>query len=222
MATRNYDIIRTTKSQEQCQSEMSYPYGYIGDNWSNYELADICRPILAETEAEQADVGDFPRNIQEHFFVRAGENDGDSWLAAGQLTNGAYFFYEGGCDYTGFDCQGGMSLWVSKSWKNIVDHAMVEGIYQLYIHQNEPVEAAPAPICGHCKTEEATMFNDINDDGDVCADCFWDLDKEMKRERARRMIITETSEETATRIREILDNLRFAEADERRDAIREC
>lgn len=174
-STRNYTIIRTAKSQEECQAIMGYPYTYIDDEYqAHYSLDEIRRPIVVEAEGVLPDAGDFPKNIQEHFWVRVGENDGDSWLSVGQLTNGNYFFYEGGCDYTGFDCQGGMSLWVSKSWENIVDHAFTEEVYKLYVGQ-EP------HLCG-CG-EEATMPNDMNDNGDLCADCFWDLDAALKRER---------------------------------------
>jgi hypothetical protein len=176
---RNYTIIRTVKSQEECQAVMDYPYTYIADEFqTHYSLDEIRRPIIVEAEGVVADAGDFPKNIQEHFWVRVGENDGDSWLSVGQLTNGNYFFYEGGCDYTGFDCSGGMSLWVSKSWENIVDHAFTEEVYQLYTQQK-----VNYPICAHCDDEEATMPNDWNDDGDLCPDCYWDLDSVKKRER---------------------------------------
>lgn len=123
---------------------MAYPYGYIGrDEYGcDYALQDILRAIVTEPVA--ADVGDFPRNIQEHFWIRGGERDGDSWLSCGVLSNGNYFFYTGGCDYTGFDCQGGMNLWVSTSWQTIVDHAMSRSDYELYVEQTAvpPVTAA--------------------------------------------------------------------------------
>lgn len=31
-----------------------------------------------------------------------GENDGDTWIAVGQLKDRRYFFIEAGCDYTGW------------------------------------------------------------------------------------------------------------------------
>jgi hypothetical protein len=137
MATRNYEILRTAKTQQECQRTMAYPLGYVNDQWQeHYSLENILRPIVLEKDSAAA--GDFPKNIREFFWVRCGENDGDSWLAAGQLTNDNYFFYSGGCDYTGFDCQGGMSLWVSKSWKNIVDHAMDGRDYEAYLRLDEP------------------------------------------------------------------------------------
>lgn len=113
--------------------EMQYPYGCIDEEWYCYNLEDIRKPILVEEQ--EADAGNFPKNIQEHFWIRGGENEGDDWISCGRLTNGAFFFYTGGCDYTGFDCQGFMSLWVSNSWENIVEHAMSECEYMLFIEQ---------------------------------------------------------------------------------------
>lgn len=175
---------------------MSYPYGYIKDSsFSYYSVNEILKPILVETRKEKADAGDFPHNIQEHFWIRPGENDGDSWISCGILDNGAYFYYTGGCDYTGFDCQGGMTLYVSKKWENIINHAM--GLnYHTYIAQTEvpPAEGeAPWPSmtneefwmqyrgsrdgCNQCKIEEGVLHDDITGKLDVklCYDCYFTL-----------------------------------------------
>lgn len=202
MANRIYEILHTTKPQVYCREIMDYPLSYINHEYCDYQLDDIIRPIMVETEAERAAAGDFPKNIQEFFWVRGGENDGDSWLAAGQLTNGAYFFYSGGCDYTGFDCQGGMNLWVSKSWKNIIDHAMDERDYEAYLRLDTPEpegedaedsehtqaeeeeERYTYPLCSHCQADEGGMPNEFTDEGErLCADCYWDLDAEEKHKR---------------------------------------
>lgn len=127
--------IRKMNGVQHLRGSLDYPYGYIdqGEYGDNYALQDIRRPIM--TEATQAEVGPFPTNIEEHFWIRPGHNDGDSWMACGRLTNGNYFFFTGGCDYTGFDCQGSMSLWVSSSWQNIVEQGMSRGHYELYVSQ---------------------------------------------------------------------------------------
>lgn len=36
-----------------------------------------------------------------------GYNDGDSWICAGTLVGGEYFFLTAWCDYTGWGCQDG-------------------------------------------------------------------------------------------------------------------
>ena len=129
---RNYTV-RKMKNMKELVEGMQYPYNYItaeDDPYHHYTVKEILRPIVVERE--EADPGDFPYNIQDHYWIRLGENDGDSWISAGKLTNGNYFLYTGSCDYTGFDCQGCMYLWVSSSWKTIVDHAMDEETYRLF------------------------------------------------------------------------------------------
>lgn len=129
---RKYTL-RTMKDVKKYVKDMEYPYSCIGGEYSNYQVDSILVNICVETEVPEP--GDFPNNIQEHFWIRAGENDGDDWISCGKLTNGSYFLYCGGCDYTGFDCQGGMKLWVNKSWQRIIDHAMDERTYKLYQEQ---------------------------------------------------------------------------------------
>ena len=183
-STRNYNIRHGDLTQDQMRNKMEYPFSCIGeeDTWS-YSKKDIRRPILLETEEELADSGNFPNNISYLYWVREGENDGDEWIALGDLENGAFFFYTGSCDYTGFDCQGGMNLWVSKKFENIIDHAMSEAEYQLYLQQTEEIDPhEDLGKCAHCG-EEATLPNDMTEDGNLCADCFWDLREDMKRGR---------------------------------------
>lgn len=173
---------------------------YIGEE-EGYALSAILSSILVEDDADQADAGDFPNNIQEFFWVRCGENDGDDWICCGILTNGAYFLYKGGCDYTGFDCQGGMELWVSKRWQNIVDHAMDEETYRLYQmindtetsekdteeaeEEDEDTYKGYGKTCPLCGDDEATMPDefDTSENRYICADCFWEKDAELKRKR---------------------------------------
>lgn len=46
----------------------------------------------------------FTRNdVAELYGMRAGENDGPSWMCWGRLHDGRYFYLEAGCDYTGWD-----------------------------------------------------------------------------------------------------------------------
>jgi len=109
---------------------MEYPYSFIG---SYYEVSEILRPI--PVDIEQADAGTFPSNIREHLWIEEGENDGRPWKALGRLENGNYFFYTASCDYTGFDCQGMMRLWVSHTFDNILFHAMTEEERSAYLRK---------------------------------------------------------------------------------------
>jgi hypothetical protein len=136
--TRDTDR-RVQKGVKDLVKEMDYPFSQISqksdDPYYYYDVAEILKPILVETPEEKADPGPFPTNIQDYFWIQPGENEGQDWIACGTLTNGAFFFYKGWCDYTGFDCQGGMDLYVSKSWANIVNHAMIQDDYLKYMNQ---------------------------------------------------------------------------------------
>lgn len=172
---------------------MKYPFSYINHEYQGgYSLEHIRRDILVETPEERADVGDFPNNIEELFWAQCGERDERPWWCCGQLTNGAYFYYIGSCDYTGFDCQGGMSLWVSKSWKNIIDHAIGREQYETYMCLNLP-EVTDVPqdeeekpegfvYCAECGYDEGTMSY-FEDEPKLCPDCFWEMDAAEKRKQ---------------------------------------
>ena len=110
---------------------MEYPYSWVPE----YGVPNIQRPLLVE--ADIADAGSFPETIQSHLWIRPGQKEGDDWKAIGQLTNGAYFFYRGGCDYTGFDCQGGMDLWVTYNWQNLLDYVLDEETFRLFQEQTD-------------------------------------------------------------------------------------
>lgn len=55
-----------------------------------------------------------------------GENDGPSWMMAGVLNDGRYFFLEAGCDYTGWDCQAGGDAQVADTLPNLIRFGMTE------------------------------------------------------------------------------------------------
>jgi hypothetical protein len=113
-------------------ASFDYPFGEIGD-WDNYQLENIVKPLINQGLDEAiALAGDFPRNIVHWLWSRPGQNDEDPWLLLCQLDTGAYAFYKAGCDYTGFDCQGVMTLEVSSELANIVQNAMSNSDYDLY------------------------------------------------------------------------------------------
>ena len=55
-----------------------------------------------------------------------GENDGASWIMAGLLKDGRFFFLTAGCDYTGWDCLASGSSEVSDSWADLIRWKMGE------------------------------------------------------------------------------------------------
>lgn len=112
---------------------LEYPFSFIHTNENDedegYDINDMIIPMPGEPEEE---AGDFPNNIQKYLWVYEGANDEEPWLALVQLDNGNYAFYRGECDYTGFDCQGAMELYVSKSLETLVRMAMTNEDYRKY------------------------------------------------------------------------------------------
>lgn len=48
-------------------------------------------------------------DITQILAVIEGERDGPNWIWIVALSNGKFVYLEGGCDYTGWDCQSGLS-----------------------------------------------------------------------------------------------------------------
>lgn len=53
-----------------------------------------------------------------------GENDGNDWVGLFLLDDGRYLIAEGGCDYTGWDCQAGNSLCVAGSLEDAIKYGL--------------------------------------------------------------------------------------------------
>jgi hypothetical protein len=105
---------------------LSYPFSFVDidgkDMWGyNYSTRDFCRGLVDE---EPCNPDDFPKNIQEYYWIQEGENDEQAWVCLCKLTNGSYVFYSARCDYTGFDCQGGMIMFISKNKERIFYECM--------------------------------------------------------------------------------------------------
>ena len=124
-------VLRSSVKPHRFES-FDYPFGEMEDCY-NYQLENIVKPLINQGLDEAALLaGDFPRNIVQWLWSRPGQNDEDPWLLLCRLDTGAYAFYKAGCDYTGFDCQGVMTLEVSSELAYIVQNAMSNSDYDLY------------------------------------------------------------------------------------------
>lgn len=107
---------------------LSYPFSFIkggdDDDWGcSYDVEDFAKGLLGE---EKCDAGNFPDNIIEFYWLREGHNDEEPWELLCKLDNGNFALYTAWCDYTGFDCQGGMKLIVSKDLNRLFYEGMTE------------------------------------------------------------------------------------------------
>ena len=69
-------------------------------NW-NHPHCDLQCAILYNEKNHQFNLTD----IKARLAVWEGQNDGDDWRWVLELKDGKFAFVQGGCDYTGCDCQ---------------------------------------------------------------------------------------------------------------------
>jgi hypothetical protein len=132
---RDHTVHRQNKKDIN-ESALEYPLYYVQHSLK-FCPNMIRKIILIESVYQRARHNNFPDNVREYFWINNGQNDGISWLCIGQLNTGAYFFYSAYCNTDGFDGNGDMSLYVSTSFKNIIEYGMDDDEYQLYISDTE-------------------------------------------------------------------------------------
>jgi hypothetical protein len=130
-ASADADIeLVSTPIAEPDKAAFSYPFSCISsgeeESWCpTYDTDDFCEGLLGE-EKDGLSCGKFPDNIVEFYWLHEGHNDEDAWECLCKLDNGNYAYYTAWCDYTGFDCQGGMKMIVSKDLKRLFYEGLTE------------------------------------------------------------------------------------------------
>ncbi len=124
---------------------LEYPFSFIKGSedagWcADYEVNEFTEGLVGE---EKCEAGNFPNNIAEFYWIFEGHNDEEAWKVLCKLDNGNYALYLAWCDYTGFDCQGGMKLIVSKNLSRLFYEGMTESQrYQCLKDKKNP----PKPV----------------------------------------------------------------------------
>lgn len=103
-----------------------------------YNMSDEEQEALARKGVDYDLVAAFEYNdhdwpldeIEQVLAVWEGENDGDNWRWVVKRSNGEFWFIDGGCDYTGWDCQ---------SWLSMVQMGSLDDLVQF--EDNETVVA---------------------------------------------------------------------------------
>jgi hypothetical protein len=128
------DIGPSRRHQSVNASWYDYPFSTIKDDsgyLDNFSTFSIYTQLIGQPNTG-GKIGNFPDNIKTYIWGREGENDEQSWLLLCQLDNGYYAYLEAWCDYTGFDCQGGMKLYCSKELHILVEMAMDDTARESY------------------------------------------------------------------------------------------
>ena len=134
---RMFSSSRDTRIRHQLSPDphaLYYPFSYLDE----FDLT----PHVMIGECVEAKVEDFPLCITHYYWIHQGINDEVPWRALFQdrdkLRNILrYGFYLGECDYTGFDCQGSMRLFVSDHIDILIEKALTDADYVLYIRETD-------------------------------------------------------------------------------------
>ncbi len=111
-------------------TDLNHPYSYLND----YDLTP--KIMIGESQEDRID---FPKCVIHYYWIHRGTNDEDAWRALFRYVDIfnkiRYGFYKGECDYTGFDCQGDMELYVSDNYDILINKALSDRDYNLYIRE---------------------------------------------------------------------------------------
>lgn len=121
------------------------PFSYFKEY--NGVFSDAVKPLISQSSDEIKELaGSFPDNIAHWIWSVPGQHDGEDWFLFCILDTGAYALYYAGCCYTGFSAMGHMVLYVSNKADDIINLAMTDKIYELYIQKTLPYETIPIDI----------------------------------------------------------------------------
>ena len=103
--------------------------------WLNeYDLSP--KRIIGEQHKE---CKNFPKCVIHYYWIHGGRNDIDPWRALFKYKdedgNDMYGFYIAECDYTGFDCEGCMEIYTSDRYDVLIEKALDDWDYTLYIKE---------------------------------------------------------------------------------------
>lgn len=129
----------TTMDLKKFYAAFDYPFSFLkgGKNYleGDYELETIaCTMFDDDMMSETIDLNklNFPQGIVEVYDYQEGIHDEKDWYFIGKVKYDdgyKYISYVAFADYTGFDCQGSMKLYISKSFDRIKHYAVVDRNY---------------------------------------------------------------------------------------------
>lgn len=116
-----------------------YPFSFLntGNKDKRYELKNIIKMMFNKNmKPEKMNINKFyfPKNIIEVFWFEKGIPDEKPWQfigIAGYKNKKKFVYYIADSDYTGFDCQGDMKLYVSRSLRRLLRKAVPADLIEI-------------------------------------------------------------------------------------------
>jgi hypothetical protein len=143
MASENIErniLVRYSENIEIKKEVMAKPFMYI-DAQFGYDIKTIYRRLLSQS---QFDLGvfpnTFPNTIYEYYWVQEGNPTLEPWIAIGRLENGLYFYYKAFTNEPDaiFSKGGNMDLWLSITYRDLIQFVMDSQTYDKYINETSP------------------------------------------------------------------------------------
>lgn len=116
----------------------TYPISFLNKEDKNYDERYNLKNIIImlfnkDMKKETMNISkfDFPKNIIDVFWFEEGINDKKPWQFIGKVrykNKFKYVYYIANSDYSGFDCQGEMKLYISKSLHRLLRKAVPEDV----------------------------------------------------------------------------------------------
>jgi hypothetical protein len=94
------------------------------ENWDWQEAFAYGKDIRTATGCSNTPFG--IGDVADVIAADPGENDSQSWMMAGKLKDGRFFFLDAWCDYTGWDCQAGGDGQVADTLDNLIRFGMTK------------------------------------------------------------------------------------------------
>jgi hypothetical protein len=125
---------------EKFKDAFENPFFFLDNEKSEcneYTYDKICLTLFnSKMKSEKIDMSEtkIPRDILKVFWYKEGKNDEEPWYFIGKIKckdKNKYVYYQAWCDYTGFDCQGGMKMYVSRSLTKILSMAIESDVLDI-------------------------------------------------------------------------------------------
>ena len=131
----NSRITTIRKSATVNPEKIMLPLVFVNKQFG-YSVDSIFRKIDSTPEVHLGTDFTFPHTIKEYFWIKEGGGK-ESWIALGLLNNGIYFLYTAYMILpTGtFINNGHMNLWASTRFSDLIQFAMDEPVYSLYLSE---------------------------------------------------------------------------------------
>jgi len=166
-------------SPEEIKEDFSYPFGCISKK--DYHIENFYNEtIYSEIDVKYAK--NFHENITQIYFYDYDDRDDDdnTWELIGKLSNDYYFYYSAGCDYTGFECRGEMSLYLNSTLCNLLNYNVEQNILQYMIFDHNILHEKITPAIIKIQNLWRYKYYDLLDRNGVSKFCKYSMKKDME------------------------------------------